>query len=143
MSSEEKPKKNGKSQPGNKNALKLTTLELKQKAYKAYCDHLARGKSKRSFYFIDETLSLTWETMEKYIENDPSVFDPIKMKMAESQSFSYWEDVVHASAEGTNPNANTASLQMLMRNKFGWDKPDVHREKSTTYTIEVSPGLSS
>lgn len=108
---------------GNKNAVKLKTSELKEEAYRQYCAHLAKGKSKESWYFEHPEVELTWETMEKYIASSPIEFPTIKRKVAEIKGFAYWEDVVEKSAEGKN-KANTPSLQMLMRNKYGWDKED-------------------
>jgi hypothetical protein len=108
---------------GNRNAVKLSTPELKADAYKQYCDHLAKGKSKRSWYFEHPELQLTAETMEKYIASSPIDFVPIHKEIAQCKGFGYWEEVVEQSARGEN-QANTASLQMLMRNKFDWDKEE-------------------
>lgn len=106
---------------GNKNGTKLKEPEVRQMAYAQYCDHLAKGKSKRSFVFKHPQFSCTWETMEKYIK-DEIEFDPLQKKIAEAHGFGVWEEVVEDSAIGKNKKANTASLQMLMRNKFDWDK---------------------
>lgn len=122
----------GGGQTGNINAKKLKTPELKIEAYRQYCEHLAKGKSKESWYFEHPDISLTWETMEKYIKEDV-VFEPIKKKIAEAKGFSMWETVLEESAKGKNQKANTATLQMLMRNKYGWDKP----EKRETEANEV------
>jgi len=107
--------------PGNNSAQKLTTSKLKKMAYEQYCAHLAKGKSKRSWCFEHPDLTLTFETMEKYILNDRE-FAPLQKKIAEIKGYYVWEQVVEDSARGVNKDANTASLQMLMRNKFGWDK---------------------
>lgn len=112
---------------GSKNAQKLTTDELKAEAYRQYCEHLAKGKSKRSWYFDHPDLTLTWETMEKYMK-DEVIFDPSKKKIAMSKGFGLWEEVVELSANGKNTKANTATLQMLMRNKFGWDRNGANPE---------------
>lgn len=106
---------------GNKNGLKLKDAELRQQAFRQYCDHLANGKSKRSWYFEHPEHSCTWETIEKYLEDEVE-FDPLHKKIAESKGYAKWEQVVEDSAIGINKDANTASLQMLMRNKFNWDK---------------------
>lgn len=109
--------------PGNQHCLKLKTPEIKAKVYKSYCDHLAKGNSKRSWWFKDDEsgITLTSETLEKYLKN-PDDFDPIQIKVAMAQGYYYWEQVCGDSAIGVNEKANTASLQMIMRNKFGWDK---------------------
>jgi hypothetical protein len=109
---------------GNQHAKKLTTPELRRQAYEQYCAHIASGKSKKSWVFKHPEISLYWETMEKYIRENPREFDPEHMKIAACQGLARWEQVVEDSAEGKNKDANTASLQMLMRNKFKWDRRD-------------------
>ena len=109
---------------GKKNARKLKTPQLMEKVYKSYCDHLSDGKVKKSWYYDKNGLTLTWESMERYIANEPRNFDPQKKAVAFSKGMQYWEDVVNASAKGANKDANTATLQMLMRNKYGWDREE-------------------
>lgn len=116
--------------PGNKHAQKLKTPELKKAAFDQYCEHLAKGKSKRSWCFVHPDLTLTWETMEKYIANDPE-FDPQKKKVAQIQGFYLWENIVEESAKGKQKDSNVPCLQMVMRNKFGWDK-DTNQQKETS-----------
>ena len=107
---------------GNKNGLKLKSPDLRQEAYESYCSHIARGKVKKSWYYEHPDASLTWETMEKYIRENESEFDPIKKKIAEAKGLMYWEGKVEEAAIGTNKDASIPGLQMVMRNKFGWDK---------------------
>lgn len=114
--------KGNKFSKGLKNAAKLKTPELKKEAYDQYCAHMADGKSKKSWYFEHPSLRLTWESMEKYILDNPSLLDPIHKEIAWCKGYQKWEKIVEDSATGANTNANTASLQMVMRNKFGWDK---------------------
>lgn len=108
---------------GNEFNKKLTSHTLKLQAYEQYLAHLAKGKSKRSWYFEHPNLTLTWETMEKYIAAEPEVFDPIKKQVAWTKGYQHWEEVAELSAKGEN-KANTPSLQMVMRNKYGWDKSE-------------------
>lgn len=108
---------------GNQYAKKLTTPELCQLAYDSYCEHLAKGKDKKSWN-LKTPVTLTWETMEKYIRENPQVFDPIKKAIAESDGFGVWEQVVEDVARGKNKDANVAAIQMKMRCKFGWDRAD-------------------
>ncbi len=119
---------------GNTYAKKLNSDELKSQAFESYLAHLAKGKSKKSWWFDNGELTLTWETMESYIKNDPKVFSSIKINIAKSQGYNHWEQVAEDSAKGINKDANTASLQMVMRNKFGWDKED-HNAKETKETL--------
>lgn len=107
---------------GNRHPAKLTTDDLKIEAFNQFCDHLAQGKSKKSWYFEHPDLTCTWETMENYINSGDKVFDLNKIHIAVSKGYKNWEQVVEDSAKGKNTRANTATLQMLMRNKYGWDK---------------------
>lgn len=134
--------KGGGGPAGNQKALKLKTPELKEEAYRQYCEHLARGKSKESWYFEHPEVSLTWETMEKYIKNEVE-FDPIKKKIAEAKGFGMWEEVLEQSAKGKNPKANTATLQMLMRNKYGWDKNERRDNEATEVQHEYYSAVMS
>lgn len=124
---------------GNQNRVALKDPVVRQKAYKLLCDHLSTGKSVRSWWYEDDEGNMCcWETMLSYIEKYPTEFPAIKKKAAETKGFSYWEDVVAASAKGTNKDANTASLQMLMRNKFGWDK-----KEEPTVDAQVASSMDS
>lgn len=116
-------------QPGNQAAVKLSTPELMEQAYKSYCAHLAKGKSKMSWN-MKEPIKLTAQTMERYIKENPNVFTAIDKEIAWSDGYGVWEQVVEDSAAGSNKEANTASLQMLMRNKYGWDKKDQSQDDS-------------
>lgn len=115
---------------GNQYAKKLTTPELCKIAYESYCAHLAKGKDKKSWN-LKTPVKLTWETMEKYIRDDPQVFDPIEKQIAESDGYYFWEEVVEDAALGKNKDHNTATLQMKMRCKFGWDRMDRRNEDET------------
>lgn len=108
---------------GNQNAKKLDTPELRKLAYDSYCDHIALGKDKTS-WCLEEPVTLTWDTIEKYIRNDPIEFDPQQKKVAEAKGYKIWEQLVEDVARGKNKDGNVAALQMKMRCKFGWDRAD-------------------
>lgn len=116
---------------GKKYAQKLKTPELKKDAYKQYCHWISQGKSKKAWTFKHPTLTLTWETMEKYIKNDPKNFDPLHKEVAESQSLEVWEERGLTMMLGQIEKCQPAIFQMFMRNKFGWDKEE-HRIKEST-----------
>lgn len=109
--------------PGNQYGIKLKDKEIRQLAYKSYCEHLAKGKSKDSWVFRHGEYVCCYKTFQKYLE-DVSEFPPIHKDAAFADGYREWENVVEGSAKGINTKANTASLQMLMRNKYGWDKAD-------------------
>lgn len=116
--------------PGNSNGTKLKDPKVRQLAYESYCAHLAKGKSKRSWVFEHPQLTCTYQTIDKYIE-DEMEFSPIQIQSALSKGYAYWESVVEDGAIGKNQKVNPACLQMVMRNKFGWDKqqPDAHEHR--------------
>jgi hypothetical protein len=116
---------------GNQNGVKIKSPELRQQAYESYCSHIAKGKVKKSWYFEHPSASLTWETMEKYISQNEVEFDPIKKKVAEAKGLMLWEGKVEEAALGDNKDASIPGLQMVMRNKFGWDKIE-HTESAST-----------
>lgn len=123
---------------GNKHAVKLTNPELKKQAYDQYCAHIASGQPHKAWCFEHPDITLTARTMEKYMKEEPDVFPPIHKEVAESKSLKYWFNVLADSATGKNRRANTASLQIIMRNKFGWDtaekaKDDLHTESSLAH----------
>lgn len=120
---------------GNKYATKLTTDELKRMAYDQYCAHLAKGKITRSWYFEHPDLTLCGKRMEDLIKQNPQDFPAIKKDVAFAKGLKVWESVCEDSANGENRKANTASLQMIMRNKFGWDK----EEKKDEQTVNLEP----
>lgn len=107
---------------GNQNAKKLVDHDIKQQAYKQYCEHLAKGKTKKSWFFKHPELTCTAETFEKYLE-DEIEFDPVHLQVAYCQGYQKWEGVLEDGATGENEKVNPACLQMIMRNKYGWDKP--------------------
>jgi hypothetical protein len=127
--------KGNQNSKGKKNAQKLKTPELKKMAYEQYCAHIAKGKAKKSWYFEHPDLLMTWQTMEKYIADD-RFFNPIYKEIAWCKGYQHWEQVVEDSAQGLNKDANTASLQMLMRNKFGWDKENAGNKEEVSPLIE-------
>jgi hypothetical protein len=116
-------------EPGNQYALKLNTPELKKAAYDSFCSHLAKGKSKNSWTFKHPEVSLSYRQFQEYLKNEQD-FPPIQQDIAISDGYYIWEEIVEESAKGINERANTASLQMKMRNMYGWDK--TKEEKSET-----------
>lgn len=111
---------------GNKNAIKLKTPELKKQAYESYCAHIASGESKEAWVFEHPEITLTWNTMEKYIASDPIEFDPIHKIVAEAKSYLHWTMLGKKMMIGQIEKCQPAIFQMFMRNKFGWDKEDIN-----------------
>ncbi len=112
---------------GNDYNKKLKTQEVKEKVYRDYCDWIASGKSHKSWYYDQNGLTLTWKTIERYIEEDEDL-DPIHKEIAISKSLGIWEKMGIDMIEGKIQHCSPAVYQMFMRNKFGWDKPFEQKE---------------
>lgn len=122
----------------NRCSVKLSTPELIKEAIESYCNHLAQGYPKESWFFKKDGKPMcAFQTVEKYIEEMDSDFTSIQLAAAESERYKKWFDTVSGSANGIEAykNANTASLQMIMRNMFGWDK----REDTSSSQNDSAP----
>lgn len=109
---------------GNKNGIKLKDPDVRQIAFQQYCAHLAKGKSKSSFVFKHPSLTCHWETVDRYIKENPVEFPPIHTEIAKAEGYGVWEQVIEDGARGVNKDVNPACLQMKMRNQFSWDKDE-------------------
>jgi hypothetical protein len=106
---------------GNQNGVKLKDPDVRQRAYKAYCDWLAKGKTKRSFSFIEGDYYCIWETIESYMKTHPAEFDSKKRDAAYAQGCAIWEEIVDETGKGKNKKSSVPCLNMIMRNKYKWD----------------------
>lgn len=130
---------------GNQNGVKLKDPDLRQRAYDQYCKWLARGKSWKTFTFIEKDsngglIMCTGRTIESYLKEFPLEFPSIKKEIAFAQGYAHWEGVVDGSADGSNKDACTPSLNMLMRNKYDWDKEtkeSITSPKEFDQTLEI------
>lgn len=115
----------GKPAPkGNKFAVKLKDPAIRQKAYMDMCNWISHGKSYKSFIFYHDAIRMTGEAIEEMSRNHPTEFDPLEKEIAHAMKFRHWEKILEETATGENPHGNTATLQMIFRNIFGWDKKD-------------------
>ena len=108
-------------QEGHEVNLKLKTDELKKEAYRQYCDHISQGWPQKSWCFEHPTLTLTWESMEKYIKDNPSILDPIHKKVAQTKSLKHWFSVLSDMTVGKNTKGNIVGTQIILRNMHAWD----------------------
>lgn len=126
---------------GNQYGVKIQDPETRQEAYKAYCEWIAKGKSPQSFTFEKEDLKCTARTLDSYAKLYPEEFLSIHREFAFCKGYSEWESIVEDSAKGLNKDANTASLQMVMRNKFKWDAKEPEEkvdQKTSTLTLSLA-----
>ena len=109
---------------GNKNGTAIKSPKLMEEAFADFCRHMAAGKSKRGWSFKHPECKCTYQTLEKYMKDQEFEFEPITLEIAKSDGFGYWEGVLHDAAVGKNKDGNPAVMQMIMRNKYSWDKND-------------------
>lgn len=106
----------------NKYGGKNWSSEQRQEAYSSLCSHIGQGYDIDSWCFERDYGSISWRTMLTWIKDFPEEFQAEQKSIAQAQSKRVWEDVLMDSARGNNTKANIAAIQMIMRNKFGWDK---------------------
>lgn len=116
---------------GNQYGIKLKDPEIKKKVYDHYCAHISKGKDKTRWYYEDEKVSLTYESLTHYFEREPEAFAAIKRKISDNKGFQLWEEYCEKTATGELKDTSIPALQMVMRNKYGWDKikDDLSKEK--------------
>lgn len=112
---------------GNTNRLKIKSEALQQAAYTAYCAWLSMGRDKRGFVFDYEDEAgkqgcVTQQTIENYIKSQRFDLDSSQMDRAESLSYQVWEAAGIQMMKGEIEKCQPAIYQMMMRNKFGWDR---------------------
>jgi hypothetical protein len=126
----------------------VTLEDEQQQMFNSYLEHLARGKSARSFTFRGKHLTGMYQAAESLPKNFPERFKKVDIEIAKTLGFSKWEQVVADSAVGDNTRANTATLQMLMRNRYDWDRQGalntdaLEAEINRLTTFFVSIGLA-
>lgn len=112
---------------GNTNKIKIKDDEVLQAAYDAYCGYIASGRGQRGFVFDYETEEgkkgfVTWQTLENYLKDPRFDLDPSKKTRAENVAYQAWENSGIDMMQGKFEKCQPAIYQMMMRNKFGWDK---------------------
>jgi hypothetical protein len=114
--------------PGNKLAVKLKDPDVRQEAYDQYCTHIASGLPKQAFFFDHPTHSVSWETMDRYIAENPSEFPAIKMEQAKSARYKYWLSHGSMLMRGKYKGGSPTVWTVIMRNIFkdiGWDREQI------------------
>lgn len=110
---------------GNNWGAGIKDVAERQAAYQSYCDHIAGGHAKDSWFYDnpDSGGHCTWQTMEKWIKEN-NEFNPFIKSKAEALCYKFFEKHLIDSITGVNTKVNIAGLQMAMRNKFGWDRQE-------------------
>jgi hypothetical protein len=119
---------NAGAQKGNTFATKLKDADVRQEAYRQYCQHIAEGWPKEAFFFDHPTHSVCWKTMERYITENPEEFPPILMERAKSARYKHWFKEGQTLMKGGYERGSPVVWQTIMRNMFkdvGWDREQI------------------
>jgi hypothetical protein len=135
MNPEEKPKRKQNPPPpppppGNNWGTKLKDPKIRQKAYREYCEWIASGMPKQSFFYDDGEHSVTWQTLDKYIEDNPAEFNPLLMQKARASRFTHWFGEGKKLMSGKYKGGSPVVWQTIMRNIFkdpdiAWDREQI------------------
>ena len=135
-----KNQKLAEAKKGNKNGVKLKDPNVRQEAYKQYCAHIASGYPKEAFCFEHPELDVTWETLDKYIENNPVEFPPSLMKKARAKRYSTLFGEGMKLMKGGYPGGSPVVWQTIMRNIFKaekWDVKDLEESNVPSQTVKI------
>lgn len=101
---------------------KMVKLGICNEVYESFLTHISKGHSIDAFSYREENFSLSWQTLNEYIKKRPDLFNPDLMIEAKAIAKKYWENVCFQAARGEMKGHSPAVLQMIMRNKYDWDK---------------------
>lgn len=113
---------------GNKRATKLKDPDVRQEAYRQFCEHIASGWPVEAFFFDHPMHSVCWRTMLRYINESPGEFQPILMDKAKSARYKYWLGEGKNLMVGKYKRGSPVVWQTCMRNIFkdvGWDREQI------------------
>jgi|ERR1700722_2798299 len=119
---------------GNKRGLKLKDPDVRQEAYRQYCDHIAEGWPKEAFFFDHPEHSVSWETMDRYISENPTEFLPILMQKAQAARYKHWLGEGRTLMKGEYKGGSPVVWQTCMRNLFKnvmWDREQIAQDNRT------------
>jgi len=113
---------------------------LLQDAYEHFCKHLSEGYIRESWYYEDEenNFCLSYQTLMKYIKEHQSDFPAYKEQIAYSKGYKKWEKIATQGVGDDKIVKNPACLQMILRNKYGWDKKKEDVQTNTSLSDAVS-----
>lgn len=130
----QKKQRNPYSHLGNKHGVKLKDSDVRQEAFRQYCEHLASGYPKEAFFFDHPIHSVCWKTMERYISENPSEFPSILMERAKAARYKHWLGEGLTLMKGGYKGGSPVVWQTCMRNIFkdiGWDREQIAQDNKS------------
>lgn len=119
---------------GNKRAVKLKDPDVRQEAYRQFCEHIAAGWPIESFFFDHPKQSVCWRTMLRYINENPAEFQPILMEKARAARYKRWMWEGMKLMMGKYKGGSPVVWQTIMRNIFkdvGWDREPLTQDNKS------------
>ena len=108
--------------------------DLKLRAWPLYIEHLRNGYSSQSFVYREGGNSYTetcsYKTLENLANENHKDFPKSQVEDAYADAKFKYEKLGEQLLTGKIPNGNAAVFQIIMRNKFGWDKPQANMQIS-------------
>lgn len=117
----------------------MLAYELGSRVCRALLEHLSEGHSSKSFYFITEGFRISYSSLSPYMKNHEDLFPPEEIQFAETQGHKKWEKIVFDAALGKYQGHSAPLIQMIMRNKYDWDKDTRNKEEVRPVTVNVLP----
>lgn len=99
---------------------KLSTPELRKKAYLALCDWIADGRSARSFVYKEEGVTVSGRTITRYLEKYEGEFNREFYECAHADGLNYWENLGEKIILGQLEGYDASTYRFFMRQKFNW-----------------------
>lgn len=124
---------------GNQFNVKLKDPEMRQRAYKAYCEYIKEGMPLEYFTFIEGEYGCCKKTLENYIKSAPDDFPAILMKEAYRERYKKMHEEGMKLMQGTYKNGSPVVWQTLMRNMFKdlhWDKDEISQNNVSNDKLE-------
>lgn len=132
--------KGGGAPKGNKNNEKFKTPEQRQKAYTAFCDHIAQGFTQKAFHD-----PCTMATIDKMLATYPAEFDPEPLEIAKAKSTHFWEKMGIDGAKGLISGFNSGTWIFNMKNREGWKDAIEHgfdKDRPAVFVLKMGKKLS-
>jgi len=124
--------------PGNDYAAVLKDPEMRQRAFRSFCQHIADGYPIKAWSYREGNDGCIWRTMLKFIEQNPNDFHLFLKDEAHCLSYKKWFDKGVKLTDGLvkgNPSPQTYAL--MMRNMFKWDHDQKPETNSTAGLREL------
>ena len=108
---------------GNDFGLAIKDPEMRQRAFKDFCRHIAEGYPVGAWSYREGEIGCVWRTMLSYLDNNPDEFHALLKEEAHCHGYKKWfEKGVNLTDGKVKGNPSPQTWATIMRNMFQWDK---------------------